>query len=135
MARKRRHQRRRRSVNGLGAFNPVASVLDDGTIGVRYSDFRANQEAPTIEPLATDEFVANCYPTTPTTCANAASWGDEVRTTDASYNMRQAPVARGFFVGDYVGMDTDGSDFLPFWSQPFGSDPANTFVRRVGLVP
>jgi hypothetical protein len=32
-------------------------------------------------------------------------------------------------------MDTDGSDFLPFWSQPFGGDPSSTFVRRVGLVP
>jgi len=123
------------SLGNQQAFNPVVSVLADGTVGVRYSDFRANQAAPTIEPLATDEFIANCFPTTPTTCANAASWGDEVRTTDASYNMRQAPVARGFFVGDYVGMDTDGTDFLPFWSQPFGSDPADAFVRRVGLVP
>jgi hypothetical protein len=36
--------------------------------------------------------------------------------------------------GDYVAMDTDGADFLPFWTQPFGGDPANAFVRRVGLV-
>jgi hypothetical protein len=48
--------------------------------------------------------------------------------------MRQAPFARGWFVGDYVGMDTDGADFLPFWAQPFGGDPTNVFVRRVGLV-
>ena len=123
------------SLGNQQAFNPVASVLDDGTIGVRYSDFRANQAFPAIEPLATDEFLAHCHPTTPSACANAANWGAEVRTTDASYNMRQAPFARGFFVGDYVGMDTDGEDWLPFWSQPFGTDPANTFVRRVGLVP
>jgi len=31
-------------------------------------------------------------------------------------------------------MDNDGEDFLPFWSQPLGGDPANAFVRRVGLV-
>jgi BNR/Asp-box repeat len=123
------------SLGNQQAFNPVASVLDDGTIGVRYSDFRANQAFPAIEPLATDEFLAHCHPTTPSACANAANWGAEVRTTDASYNMRQAPFARGFFVGDYVGMDTDGEDWLPFWSQPFGSDPGNAFVRRVGLVP
>jgi len=115
------------------AFNPVASVLDDGTIGVRYSDFRNN--TPDIATLGTDEFIIHCHPTTPSTCANPANWGDEVRTTDVSYNMREAPFARGFFVGDYVGMDTDGSDFLPFWSQPFGGDPSSTFVRRVGLVP
>jgi hypothetical protein len=123
------------SLGNQQAFNPVASVLDDGTIGVRYSDFRANQAFPAVEPLATDEFIIHCHPGTPTACANAANWGAEVRTTDASYNMRQAPFARGWFVGDYVGMDTDGEDFLPFWSQPFGTDPGNAFVRRVGLVP
>ena len=48
--------------------------------------------------------------------------------------MRQAPFARGWFVGDYVGMDTDGADLPPFWTQPFGTDPANAFVRRVGLT-
>jgi len=114
------------------AFNPVASVLADGTIGVRYSDFRNN--TPDIATLGTDEFLIHCHPTTPTACANAGNWGDEVRQTDASYNMRQAPFARGWFVGDYVGMDTDGADFLPFWTQPFDTDPANAFVRRVGLV-
>jgi hypothetical protein len=77
----------------------------------------------------------HCHPTTPTTCANAANWGDEVKQTDATYNMRSAPFARGWFIGDYVGMDSDGADFLPFWSQPFGTDPANVFLRRVGLVP
>ena len=114
------------------AFNPVPSVLADGTVGVRYSDFRNN--TPDIATLGTDEFLIHCHPTTPTACANAANWGDEVRQTDASYNMRQAPFARGWFVGDYVGMDTDAADFLPFWTQPFGADPANAFVRRVGLV-
>jgi hypothetical protein len=114
------------------AFNPVASVLDDGTIGVRYSDFRHN--TPDVATLGTDEFIVHCHPTTPTACSDAANWGDELRTTEATYNMRQAPFARGWFVGDYVGMDNDGEDFLPFWTQPFG-DPASAFVRRVGLVP
>jgi hypothetical protein len=121
------------SVGNQQAFNPVATVLDDGTVGVRYSDFRFN--TPDVAMLGTDEFIIHCHPTTPTACTNAANWGAEVKLTDTSYNMRQAPFARGWFVGDYVGMDTDGQDFLPFWSQPFGADPASTFVRRVGLVP
>jgi hypothetical protein len=123
------------AVGNQQAFNPVVSVLDDGTIGVRYSDFRANQDTPEVETLATDEFTIHCHPTTPTACTDPANWGDEVKQTDASYNMRQAPFARGWFVGDYVGMDTDGADWLPFWAQPSGGDPANDFVRRVGLVP
>ena len=116
------------------AFNPVVTVLDDGTVGVRYSDFRANEEAPEVDPLLTDEFLIHCHPETPTTCTDPANWGDEVKQTDASYNMRQAPFAGGWFVGDYVGLDTDGDDFLPFWAQPSGTDPANTFSRRVGLA-
>jgi hypothetical protein len=116
------------------AFNPVVSVLDDGTIGVRYSDFRANEAAPEIEPLATDEFLVHWEPTTPTACTNPANGAAEVKQTDASYDMRQAPFAGGWFVGDYLGLDTDGEDFLPLWAQPFGADPANAFVRRVGLV-
>jgi hypothetical protein len=47
---------------------------------------------------------------------------------------RDYQVVTPHFIGDYVGMDNDGEDFLPFWSQPFGGDPANAFVRRVGLV-
>jgi hypothetical protein len=120
------------NIGNQQAFNPVASVLDDGTIGVRYSDFRNN--TPDVATLGTDEFIVHCHPTTPTACTSPANWGAEVRTTDATYNMRQAPFARGWFVGDYVGMDNDGEDFLPFWSQPFGADPDNAFVRRVGLV-
>jgi hypothetical protein len=102
------------------AFNPVVTVLADGTIGVRYSDFRNN--TPDVATLGTDEFLIHCHPDTPTACTNPANWGDEVKQTDASYNMRQAPFARGWFVGDYVGMDTDGEDFLPFWTQPVGTE-------------
>jgi hypothetical protein len=122
------------SVGNQQAFNPVVSVLENGTIGVRYSDFRANQATPEVGFLATDEFLIHCHPTTPTACTAPANWGDEVKQTDTSYNMRQMPFARGWFPGDYVGMDTDGQDWLPFWSQPSDGDPANDFVRRVGLV-
>jgi hypothetical protein len=42
------------------------------------------------------------------------------------------PVARGFFPGDYVGLDTDGTDFLSFWSMSHAGDPASVFFRRSG---
>jgi hypothetical protein len=123
------------SLDNQQAFNPVVSVLDDGTIGIRYSDFRANEATPAVNNLATDEFLVHCHPTTPAACADAANWGDEVRQTDASYNMRLMPNAGGFFPGDYVGMDTDGQDWLSFWAQSNGTDPADDFFRRAGLVP
>lgn len=122
------------SLGNQQAFNPVVSVLDDGTIGVRYSDFRANEDTPDVATLATDEFMIHCHPTTPAACTDPDNWGSEVKQTDASYNMRQMPFARGWFPGDYVGFDNDGEDWLPFWSQSSGGDPANDFVRRVGLT-
>jgi hypothetical protein len=115
------------------AFTPVVRVLGDGTVGVTYYDFRNN--TPDIATLGTDRFVVHCHPTSPSACTDPANWGSEVRLTDETFNMRQAPLARGWFVGDYVGTGTDGSDFLPFWSQPLGADPSNTFIRRVGLTP
>ena len=110
------------------AFTPMVKVSADGTIGVNYYDFRNNPADPVV--LGTDEFLAHCHPTTTTTCANPANWGSEVRLTDSTFNMGDAPVARGFFTGDYEGLDVDGTDFLPLWSMPHGNDPSSVFVRR-----
>ncbi|HZB01142.1 MAG TPA: exo-alpha-sialidase, partial [Actinomycetota bacterium] len=92
-------------------------------------DFRNNTPAA---DLKTDYFVVHCHPTTPTACADRANWGNEIRLTDASFDMRQAPDARGFFTGDYEGLASAGNDFTPFFSQPHGSDPSSVFFRRVG---
>jgi hypothetical protein len=110
------------------AFTPMIKVSADGTIGVSYYDFRNNPADPAM--LGTDTFLAHCHPTTPSTCANPANWGSEVRLTDTTFNMGAAPVARGFFTGDYEGLDVDSTDFLPLWSMPHGSDPSSVFVRR-----
>jgi hypothetical protein len=111
------------------AFTASVHVADDGTIAVTYYDFRNNTSSA---PLWTDYFVVHCHPTIPTACANRANWGDEIRLTDTSFDMRQAPFADGFFTGDYEGLASDGADFTPFFSQPHGSDPSSAFFRRVG---
>lgn len=115
-------------VGNQQAFTPMVRVSTDGTVGVSYYDFRNNTSNPNTLP--TDQFLVHCHPTTPSTCADPNNWGDEVRLTDASFDMEQAPVARGFFTGDYEGIDVDGPDFLPLWSMPSDNDPANIFVRR-----
>ena len=35
---------------------------------------------------------------------SAASWGDEPRLTNRSFDMLNAPIARGHFLGDYMGL-------------------------------
>jgi hypothetical protein len=110
------------------AFTPSVHVAADGTIGVTYYDFRSN----TAEvDLKTDYWIVHCHPAT-ANCASTAGWGAEVRLTDASFDMRQAPSAGGFFTGDYEGLASDGGDFTAFFSQPHGSDPSSVFFRRVG---
>ena len=112
------------------AFTASVHVSANGTVGVSYYDFRNNTPAPAT--LETDHFLVHCHPTTPTTCTSPANWGDEVRVTNTSFNMRQAPNAAGFFTGDYEGLDNIGTAFTSFFSQPHGTDPSSTFFRRVG---
>jgi hypothetical protein len=119
------------SVGNQQAFTPMVRVSDDGTVTVTYYDFRANQTAPAITPLLTDAFAIHCHAATDD-CSDPDSWTDEVRLTDASFDMTQAPFAGGNFVGDYEGLDTNGTDFFPFFSMPHGDDPASVFVRSVG---
>jgi hypothetical protein len=110
------------------AFTPAVHVSGDGTVGVTYYDFRNNTDDPATLP--TDYFIAHCHPTT-AACTDPANW-TETRLTDASFDMRQAPLARGFFVGDYEGLTAAGSAFGALFSQPHGADPASVFFRRVG---
>jgi hypothetical protein len=112
------------------AFTASVHVTANGTVGVSYYDFRNNTPAPAT--LETDHFLVHCHPTTPAACSSAANWDDEVRVTDNSFNMREAPFADGFFTGDYEGLDNIGSAFAPFFSQPHGTDPSSTFFRRLG---
>ncbi|HZC99511.1 MAG TPA: sialidase family protein [Actinomycetes bacterium] len=109
------------------AFTPVVQVLNDGTVAVSYYDFR-NNTSDDGATTPTDAFVVHCH----ANCSDPGSWGDETRVTDASFDSRKAPVARGFFLGDYEGLGSDGSAVFPFFAMSHGSDPASIFVRKVG---
>ena len=62
----------------------------------------------------------------------AGSWGEEVAVTDAPFDSRKAPVARGLFLGDYVGLGQSGTAFFPFFPVTTATDPANIVTREVG---
>jgi hypothetical protein len=64
-------------------------------------------------------------------CDDPNDWGDETRVTDASFDSRDAPVARGFFLRDYEGLGSSGDAVFPFFAMPHGSDPASIFVRKL----
>jgi hypothetical protein len=108
------------------AWNPAVAVAADGTVAVSYYDFRNNTAAP---GALTDYWLA--YAPAPAT--NPAAWG-EVRLTDASFNLEQAPTRfnGAFFLGDYEGLAAAGNDFVAAWGMPDGSATAqeSIFFRR-----
>jgi hypothetical protein len=101
--------------NETQAFTPAIRVDGEGNIGVTYYDFR--NDDPSTEALETDAWFTR-------STDGGAHWSEE-RLTPESFDMRQAPDALGFFVGDYEGLSAAGTTFYPFWSQ---SDSSGTNV-------
>ena len=112
------------------AFLPSVAVAADGTVAVAYYDFRFNDANA---GALTDRWLVHCHRSVTTTASNPASWGNEVRLTDASFDIENAPIPLGYyFLGDYQGLTSVGNDFLAAWSQPYGTDNDSVFFRRVG---
>ena len=111
------------------AFDPSVAVGANGTVAVSYYDFRNNGSGP---GALTDDWIAfaTANPT------NAASWGNELRLTNKSFNIELAPTSNssgtGYFVGDYQWLATGGktgNNFEALFCMPAGSDPANAYFR------
>jgi hypothetical protein len=116
------------SAQNSQAFTPSVHVLDDGTIAVSYFDFRNNTADPAT--LLTDHWVVHCHPATEN-CAAPANWDEESRATPASFNIRDAPYARGYFVGDYMGLADANGDILSLFGTTDGGGPSGIFLRRL----
>jgi hypothetical protein len=118
------------SLGNQQAFTPMVSVRNDGTVAVSYYDFR-NNTADGGATTPTDAWIVHCHAATEN-CTSSANWDEETRTTDTSFDSRQAPIARGFFLGDYEGLGTDGTSFFPFYAISSSADHASIFTRKVG---
>jgi hypothetical protein len=99
---------------------------------VTYYDFRNN--TPDDGILGTDKWAVHCH----AACNLATSWpADEqdTRVTPETFDMRDAPFARGWFLGDYVGLDDDGTDFISLFSQTHGGNDTSAFSSRLSIAP
>jgi hypothetical protein len=107
----------------VAAFTPSVEVAADGTVGVAYYDFRNNTPAP---GALTDAFIVHSHD-------GGATW-TENRLTPTSFDIEQAPVARGYFLGDYEGLTSAASTFMPFFTQAVTAptDPTDVFFTTVG---
>jgi hypothetical protein len=114
------------------AFLPSVEVSDDGTIGVTYYNFQ-NDTAGDSRSDA-DAWFIYCHPLDGD-CNESSSWSEPLRLSATSFDYQAAPLTttRLYFLGDYVGLATAGSDFLNVLSVTTDGDPADAvFVRIVG---
>ena len=100
--------------NDTQAFTPAIRVDGDGNIGVTYYDFRNND--PNTASLETDTWFTR-------STDGGRTWSEE-RVTPTSFDMRTAPVARGYFTGDYEGLTALGDSFWSLVSESRGSTDA-----------
>jgi len=111
------------------SFNGTVEVTDDGVVAVMFYDFRNNTVGtlPDATPLVTDVWLTHSHD-------GGASWSEQH--VFGPFDMENAPVARGWFLGDYQGMagindPTGGDDLLLFFSVTDGTDPsANVMAVR-----
>ena len=123
------------------AFTPSVAVAANGTVAITYYDFR-NPEG-IVSGLPADYWITHAD----ANFTSPASWQSENRLTDTSFNMENAPVANGLFLGDYQGLAAGGNGFNSFYAlfAQAGSgtaDPSNMYFRdpppatpNVGGIP
>src|SRR6266545_1708224 len=106
------------------AFVAGVHVTPNGTVGVTYYDFR-NNDANAGVP--TDYWIVHCH----ANCTNPTSWSGadaESRLTTTSFDIEQAPAARGpfgYFLGEYEGLTNIGNSFVPVFVAVNNGNPAN----------
>lgn len=106
------------------AFQASVSVNQDGVVAVTYFDFRNNTPAP---GLLTDYWMVHAHPTNGLT--NPASWSSENRITPTSFNIENAPLRDGYYMGDYQSLVAQGQNFGAFFATTQGEGSTSIFYR------
>lgn len=105
------------------AFTPTVDVNADGELAIAYYDF--TNDSASDDPLVTDYWIVRSR-------NGGASFDRRERMTPASFDMRLAPNAGGFFVGDYAGLDNARAQYHALYSitTPTVGDPTNMIGQR-----
>ena len=105
------------------AFTPQVAVRADGAVAVTYFDLRSDTLDPTT--LATEKWLA-------VSTDGGATWREQ-RVADP-FDLTMAPIAGGYFLGDYQGLVASGAAFVPVYVQTTGAAAANrtdVFAQRI----
>jgi hypothetical protein len=103
------------------AFNHAVEVAHDGELAVLYYDDARNDDAPGIP---TDVYLRHSDD-------QGRTWSDPQLLT--SFDFANAPIARGYFVGDYQGLAAiDARDLIAFFGVT-GTTPESANVLSIRL--
>ena len=110
------------------AIVPSIEVGPGGALVVTYYDFRFDK---LDESEATDHWAIFCDART-VNCRQRTNWRGEKRLTPKSFNMLNAPVAGGYFLGDYMGLARSGREVFPAFGIAHGPNRTSIFTRPIG---
>ena len=113
--------------DGFASFAqlPAVHVADDGTVGVLFFDDR--NDVICSDLTLSNEQDPECFTVLSDGSVKAGPYHhdwffksydpelnllDEIRVTIESFDLRQAPIARGYFPGDYVNCTSTDNDFV-----------------------
>jgi hypothetical protein len=108
------------------AFTASVSVDQGGTVGVTYYDLRSN--TPDRNHLETDYWIVRCR----SSCDDPLRWSETH--VAGPFDMQNAPLSRGYFVGDYEGLAGLGQGFIAFFVATNSGDVNNrtdVFAARI----
>jgi hypothetical protein len=105
------------------AFTASVDVSADGVLAVSYYDF--TNDSASDEPLLTDYWIVRSRD-------GGRAFDRRERMTTESFDMRRAPDAGGFFVGDYAGLDNARAQFQAIYAitKPAAGDPTDMIAQR-----
>jgi hypothetical protein len=109
------------------AFVPSVEVGPGGVLVATYYDFRNDRDRG---GELTDYWAVFCDPGA-ADCRDGASWGGERRLTERPFDMLDAPVAGGHFLGDYMGLERAGDAVYPVFGIATGDNLTDLFTRRI----
>ena len=96
------------------AFEPAVHVNSNGVVAVTYYDFRNDISGDAM--LTTDAWIDS-------STDGGTTWTEDHLA--GPFDMHQVPYARGYFVGDYQGLDSQGTAFRPLFA--LGSPSIGSF--------
>jgi Neuraminidase (sialidase) len=104
------------------SFNHAIAVANDGELGVLYYDDARNDASPGIP---TDVYLRH-------SADGGLTWSTPQLL--ASFDFANAPVSRGYFVGDYQGLEPRGARGLVAFFGVAGSDEESADVYSIRLT-